>query len=88
MRWLPWQEKGPGGGGEIAECSGDLLRTEDGGDRRGGGGGALAVVDSGAVVAVGSGRVGVGGGKDMIATELADTKVVGTRVLPGLGRRV
>lgn len=57
-----------------------------------GGGGA---VDSGAVVVVGSGRDGVGsgrdgvgGGDDMIETELADTKVVGTRVLPGLGRRL
>ena len=41
-----------------------------------------------AVVEVGSGREGVGGGEDMIEQELTDTKVVGDRVLPGLGRRL
>ena len=42
---------------------------------------------NGAVVMVGSGSDGMGGGEDMIGTELPDTKVLGARVLPGLGRR-
>ena len=50
--------------------------------------GALAVVAIGAVVAVGSGRVGVGGGKDMITPKLSDTKLVGTGSLPGRGLRL
>jgi hypothetical protein len=43
---------------------------------------------SGAVAVVGSGTERAGGGDDMIERELADTKVVGARVLPGLGRRL
>ena len=43
---------------------------------------------SGAVVTVGSGSDGMGGGEDMIGTELPDTKVLGARVLPVLGRRL
>ena len=50
--------------------------------------GALAVVAIGAVVAVGGGRVGVGGGEDMIAPKLSDTKLVGTGSLPGRGLRL
>ena len=46
------------------------------------------VEGSGAVVTVGSGSDGMGGGEDMIATELPDTKLVGARILPGLGRRL
>nr|XP_045089648.1 FT-interacting protein 7-like [Aegilops tauschii subsp. strangulata] len=37
---------------------------------------ALAVVAIGTVVVVGSGRVGVGGGEDMIAPKLFDTKLI------------
>ena len=40
---------------------------------------------SGAVV---TGSGGLGGGVDMIGTELPDTKLVGGRILPGLGRRL
>ena len=43
---------------------------------------------SGAVVTIGSGSDGMGGGKDMIETELPDTKVLEARVLPVLGRRL
>ena len=43
---------------------------------------------SGAVVPVASGSDGVGGGEDMIGTELPGTKVLGARVLPVLGRRL
>ena len=43
---------------------------------------------SGAVVTVGSGSDGMGGGEDMIGTELPDTKVLGARVLPVLGRKL
>ena len=43
---------------------------------------------SGTVVTVGSGSNGMGGGEDMIGTELPDTKVLGVRVLPVLGRRL
>ena len=50
--------------------------------------GVLAVVAIGAGVAVGSGRVGVGGGEDMIAPKLSDTKLVGTGSLPGRGLRL
>ena len=50
--------------------------------------GALAVVAIGAIVAVDSGRVGVGGGEDMIAPKLSDTKLVGTESLPGRGLRL
>ena len=50
--------------------------------------GALAVVAIGAVVAVGSGRVGVGSGEDMIALKLSDTKLVGIRSLLGRGLRL
>ena len=49
---------------------------------------ALVVVAIGAVVAVGSRRVGVGGGKDMIAPKLSETKLVGTGSLPGRGLRL
>nr|XP_040249220.1 spidroin-1-like [Aegilops tauschii subsp. strangulata] len=56
-------------------------------DADGEGSGAV-VMGSGAMVVVGSGRDGVGGGEDMTATELTDTKVVGARALPGLGRRL
>ena len=45
-------------------------------------------IGSGTVVPVGSGSDGVGDGEDMIETELPDTKLVETRVLPGLGRRL
>ena len=47
--------------------------------------GALAVVAIEAVVAVGTGRAVVGGGEDMIAPKLSDTKLVGTGSLPGRG---
>jgi hypothetical protein len=50
--------------------------------------GAPAVVAIGAVVAVGSGRVGVGGGEDMIAPKLPDTKLIGTGSLPGRALRL
>ena len=50
--------------------------------------GALAVVAIGAVVAVGSRRVGVGGGEDMIAPKISDTKLVGTGSLPGRGLKI
>ena len=50
--------------------------------------GALAVVAIRAVVAIGSGQVGVGGGEDMIAPKLSDTKLVGTGSLPGRGLRL
>ena len=43
---------------------------------------------SGVVVTVDSGSDGMGGGEDMIGTELPDTKVLGARVLPVLGRRL
>ena len=43
---------------------------------------------SDAVVTVSSGSDGMGGGEDMIGTELPDTKVLGARVLPVLGRRL
>ena len=43
---------------------------------------------SGAVVMAGSGSDGMGGGEDMIGTELPDTKVLGARVLPVLRRRL
>ena len=45
-------------------------------------------IGSGAVVPVSSESDGVGGGEDMIGTELPDTKLVETRVLSGLGRRL
>ena len=45
--------------------------------------GAVEGIGGGAVV-VGSG--GIGGAEDMVETELPDTKLVETRVLPGLGR--
>ena len=35
----------------------------------------------------GGGGGGIGGGDDMVETQVADTKVLGARVLPGLGRR-
>ena len=44
------------------------------------------VVAAAVLVVVGSG--GFGGGDDMVETKLADTKVIGARVLPGLGRRL
>jgi len=47
--------------------------------------GALAVV---AIRAVGSRRVEVGGGEDMIAPKLSDTKLVGTGSLPRRGLRL
>ena len=47
--------------------------------------GKVERIGSGTVV-VGSG--GIGGGEDMVETELPDTKLVETRVLPGLGRRL
>ena len=50
-----------------------------------GGGGEPAVV-SGAVVMIGSGDVGVD--EDMIEPESLDTKLVGARALPDLGRRL
>ena len=50
--------------------------------------GALAMVAIGSVVAVGSGRARVGGGEDMIAPKLSDTKLVGTGSLPGRGLRL
>jgi len=50
-----------------------------------GGGGEPAVV-SGAVVMIGSGGVGVD--EDMIEPESLDTKLVGARALPDLGRRL
>ena len=37
--------------------------------------------------ALGSGGGGFGGGEDMVETRVPDTKVLGARVLPGLGRR-
>lgn len=43
---------------------------------------------SGVVVTVGSGSDGMGGAEDMIRTELPDTKVLGARVLPVLGRKL
>ena len=43
---------------------------------------------SDAVVTVSSGSDGMGGGEDMIGTELPDTKVLGARVLPVLRRRL
>ena len=43
---------------------------------------------SGAVVMVGSGSDEMGGGEDVIEAELPDTKVLGARVLPVLGRRM
>ena len=43
---------------------------------------------SGVVVTVGSGSDGMGGAEDMIGTELPDTKVLGARVLPVLGRKL
>ena len=47
--------------------------------------GAVEGIGGGAVV-VGSG--GISGGADMVETELPDTKVLGARVLPVLGRRL
>ena len=47
--------------------------------------GAVERIGGGTVV-VGSG--GIGGGADMVETELPDTKVLGARVLPVLGRRL
>ena len=46
----------------------------------------MALVRGGGAVVVGSD--GIGGGEDMVETELPDTKLVETRVLPGLGRRL
>ena len=36
----------------------------------------------------GGGGGGIGGGDDMVETQVADTKVLRARVLPGLGRRL
>ena len=53
---------------------------------------APAVESSGTVGrasdAVVTGSGGLGGGADMIGTELPDTKLVGARILPGIGRRL
>ena len=43
---------------------------------------------SGAVEKASGGSERMGGGEDMIGTELPDTKVLGARVLPVLGRRL
>jgi hypothetical protein len=45
----------------------------------------VAVVEAGSEPA---GEVDAGGGDDMIEQELSDTKLVGARVLPCLGRRL
>ena len=42
----------------------------------------------GVVVLIGSESGAVGGVEDMIKPKLTDTKVLETRVLPGLGRRL
>jgi hypothetical protein len=55
---------------------------------------AAAVVEASSVdgwdggVVMGSKVAVVGGGEDMIEQEQSDTKVLGTRVLPGLGQRL
>ena len=46
---------------------------------------AVAIGDGAAAVAA---RGSDGGGDDMVETKLADTKVIGARVLPDLGRRL
>ena len=43
---------------------------------------------SGAVEKASGGSERMGGGEDMIGTELPGTKVLGARVLPVLGRRL
>ena len=45
-------------------------------------------IDDGAAAVVARGSDGLGGGDDMVETKLADTRLVETRVLPGLGRRL
>ena len=50
--------------------------------------GAMERISDGAAAVVARGSDGLGGGDDMVETKLADTKLVETRVLPGLGRRL
>ena len=50
--------------------------------------GAVERIGDGAAAVVARGSDGLGGGDDMVETKLADTRLVETRVLPGLGRRL
>ena len=46
------------------------------------------MIGDGAAAVVARSSDGLGGGDDMVKTKLADTKVLGARVLPVLGRRL